>query len=283
MKNESRSIPPIVSTDWLEDNMDDPDVVIVDVRDKEEYEEGHIPNSISAPAGAWASSEKEGLILPLPEAEELSGIISSFGINGDSKVVVVTKTTDSFSLADAMKVADTLLYGGIEDVAILNGGCTKWESEGKSISKEVVEPESGDYQAEADEKMYVTKEDVREAIGETTIIDARTPEAYFGAIQEPFTERPGHIPTAQCLPTPWIWTEEGTFKDGEELEELASGTVGEDKSEEVIIYCGASPFATSWRYVLREMRGYENIKVYNGSAQEWTMDSDLPLNRYCWE
>jgi len=279
---DARSIDPIVSTDWLADHRTDEDLVVVDARGPTAYEESHVPDAVNAPKWTWMDAEAD-LLLTLPSAEDLFDTLGSLGIAADSRVVVVGGTEDTFALADAANAADTLVYAGLSDVAILDGGYTKWVNEDRPTEAGAVTPTPAEFAGELDENMFVTKDEVASSLGDVPLLDTRSPDAYFGAMQEDFTDRPGHIPGAACLPASWIWTEEGTFKASDELEPLVEGLVGDDRTREVFLYCGASPFSKSWRYVMQEILGYENARVYNGAAQEWTQDPDAPLNRYCWE
>ncbi|MFP3976036.1 MAG: sulfurtransferase [Dehalococcoidia bacterium] len=281
MRKES-AIPPIVSTDWVNKNSDDPKLVILDIRSSEEYKEGHILNAVNSPFPNWFV-ERDGLALELPETGALLSTIGSAGITTDSKVVVVNITDSSFPLSDAARVADMLIYVGVENAAILDGGHEKWVKEGKPVSAAPNEPKPVSHSAEVNEEMFVKKEYVESRIGKSTIIDGRTPDVYFGVTQEPFTQRPGHIPSARCLPNPWIWTEEGTYKDVQELRQMAAGVIGEDTSKEIIVYCGVGGYASAWWFVLNQVLGYTNVKIYNGAAQEWTRDPKAPVNVYRWD
>ena len=278
----ARSIDPIVSTEWLADNRTDDDIVVVDARGPTAYEDGHVPGAVNAPKWTWMDAEAD-LLLTLPDAKDLFETLGSLGIAPDSRVVVVGGTGDTFDLADVVNAADTLVYAGLDDVAVLDGGYTKWVDEERPTEDGGVVPTQTEYSGTLEEGMFVTKADVESSLGDVPLLDTRSPEAYFGAMQEDFTDRPGHIPGASCLPAAWLWTDEGTFREPDELEALVEGLVGEDRSQEVFLYCGASPFSKSWRYVMQEILGYENARVYNGAAQEWTQDPDAPLNRYCWE
>jgi hypothetical protein len=89
------------------------------------------------------------------------------------------------------------------------------------------------------------------------------------------------------LPTPWLWdlnvnatTGEAiytTYKNAEMLETLAYCTIGANMSKEIIVYCGVGGYASTMYFVLSEVLGYENAKIYDGSAQEWTSDPQLPV------
>jgi len=287
-----RAIDPIVSTDWLETNLGAEDLVILDVRTPDEYTGGHITGAINSPETNWyLFFAPNGLIMELPAVEDLFTTIGAAGITGDSLVVVVGRTSDStvgpafYALAGATRVADTLIYAGVKNVAILDGGYDKWVADGKTGSATPVTP--GTYTGVVNEAMFVSKDYVARKMRGATIIDGRDAEFYFGIGMEPFYTREGHIPGATCLPAPWLWTPEGTYyiyKDTDVLREMASGAVGRYFSpREIIAYCGVGGYASTTYFVLSEVLGYKNVKIYDGSAQEWTADPGAPLVVYKWE
>jgi thiosulfate/3-mercaptopyruvate sulfurtransferase len=180
-------------------------------------------------------------------------------------------------------VAYTLIYGGVENVAVLNGGYNKWLKEKRPVSDKTAKPKKVAYTGTINEAMFVTKAYVEKKLGKSVIVDARSPDEFFGITQDLFTERAGHIPTAICLPAPWLWTDKGTYRPVREIRAMASGVVGRDKSKEIILYCGVGGFSSAWCFVLREILGYTNARVYDGAAQEWTADPKAPMARYRWD
>jgi thiosulfate/3-mercaptopyruvate sulfurtransferase len=294
-----RDIDPIVSTQWLEDNAGNPDLVMIDVREPELYAAGHIPDSVNVPAlGNFYLCLFDptcGLWMELPEDEDLFATIGNAGISSDSLVVVVGRTVDPFAayaVADAARVAITLIYAGVDAVAILNGGYDKWAEEGRAVSTDPVTPTAVTYTGAADEAMFVTKDYVKEKVEKpkkSTIVEAREADIYFGLIMEPWTVRAGHIPTAKDLPAPWFWTfavDEGgviiygTWIDTSTIREMALTVLGDDASEEIIVYCGVGGYASPVWFALTQMIGYNNVKVYDGSMQEWSADPDLEVIKY---
>ena len=289
-------IDPIVSTQWLSDNRGFPNLVILDVRAPENYAKGHIPNAINLPGlGNFylcLFDPNCGLWMELPEEGALLATIGNAGITGDSVVVVVGRTTDPFApyaVADAARVATTLVYAGIENVALLNGGYDKWAAEGRATSTATVTPTAVTYTGAVNKGMFVTKDYVEGKIGKSVIVDARDADAYFGIVQEPWAKRPGHIPSAKCLPSPWLWTfakdkngaiTYGTWKDANEIREMARAVLGEDASQEVIVYCGVGGYAGTTWFALSQMVGYTNAKIYDGSIQDWTADPNAPVVKY---
>ncbi|MCX6010689.1 MAG: rhodanese-like domain-containing protein, partial [Chloroflexi bacterium] len=238
------AVPPLVSTNWLAKSLDYPKLVIIDIRTDDRYKAGHIPRAINVPFSSWAVTRK-GLLLELPEVDELFNTIGTAGIKSDSRVVVANKIDIPHDIADATRVACTLLYAGVNNVAVLNGGYKKWLKERRPVSEEMVKPKPVAYKSELNKATFVTKEYVEKKLGKSVIIDARTPDEFFGVTQDLFTEKPGHIPGATCLPAPWVWTEEGTYKSIREIREIASGVVGRDKSREIIIYCGVGGYSST--------------------------------------
>jgi len=298
----SEEFSPIVSTDWLEENLDD--VVILDVRNPDEYADGHIPGAINSPEWLWYINPPFGPDTPwmeLPDEEYLIATIGATGIDDDSLVVIVCRTVGhaiygpaEYAVAGATRVAVTLIYAGIENVAILDGGYHKWAAEDKETSKESVDPTPVTYEGDVDEAMFVSMDYVQERIGRilrSKIVDSRDVDVYFGVTQEPWTPYPGHIPSAKSLPVPWLWNAADyyTYKDTAVLEDMAAGVVGRQVCgwwgclpREIIIYCGVGGYASTNYFVLSEVLGYENVKIYDGSAQEWTQ-AGKSVNLYEWE
>jgi thiosulfate/3-mercaptopyruvate sulfurtransferase len=281
-----RSIDPIVSTEWLDDHLDD-DLVIIDIRWAEHYAAGHIPGAISVPFGlvsAWADSGD--LILELPPVADLFKTIGDCGITGGSRVVIVGPAREPgvppYALADPVRVAATLMYAGVNSVAVLAGGHAKWVGEGRKTATKVPKVTPVPYSSPVDSDTWISTEYVKDHIGKSVIIDGRDPDTYFGAsIEEVFADMRGHIPTARSLPMVWAWEPDGTYKTAELIEQMAAGVIGRDKEQEVILYCGAGGYASAWWFLLTQMLGYTNVKIYDGSMEAWA-DEDNPIVAYTW-
>jgi thiosulfate/3-mercaptopyruvate sulfurtransferase len=293
----TQGIAPIVSTQWLAMNMDAvPNLVILDSRAPDNYAKGHIPGAVNVPGlGNFylcLFAPDCGLWMEVPEESALLTTIGNAGITGDSLVVVVGRTVDPFAayaVADAARAAITLLYAGVENVALLNGGYDKWAAEKKPISRRSVKPKTVTYSGAVNKAMFVQKDYVEKKIGKSTIVEAREADIYFGLVQEPWTARAGHIPTAKDLPAPWFWTFEkdkkgsityGTWKDADVVREMALAVLGENASEEIIVYCGVGGYASAEWFALTQMVGYTNVKMYDGSMQEWSADPEAPVIKY---
>ena len=277
-----RNTSPLVSSEWLMNNASRPEIIILDLRAPEDYAKGHIPGSLSIPAGSFVTL-KNDLLLELPEEDELFHLIGSAGIKKDSHVILVHTAGHTYPLADATRAAFTLIYSGVREVSILNGGIEAWKRNGMSLS---LDPEAAvkvSFASEVYPGMVVRKDYVKGRIGKSLIVDARDPSVYFGTVIEPFAPRPGHIPSAVSIPTPWIWTEEGTYRTKNELAAMMEYILGYDKEREIIVYCGVGGYGSSAWFVQHDILGYTNVKLYDGSAQEWVMDPESPMVLFRWE
>jgi thiosulfate/3-mercaptopyruvate sulfurtransferase len=292
-----RGIEPVVSTDWLAANKNMKNLVIIDIRGPDAYSAGHIPGSINepfvtgfdpctGPTSKWIIGSKDCLWLQLPNANDLLATVGKLGITKDSRVVIVTapnpKEPPYFGLANATRVADTLIYAGVTNVAILDGGYPKWVADGRPTDKQAPAISSVTYQAAVNEAMFVPIDYVQQHIADAVIIDARDAGVYAGAVTEPFASKPGHIPNAKSLPAPWIWNENPdgtyTYKDSNTLRAMASGVIGNPGNQEIIVYCGVGGYASSWWFAFTQVLGYQNVKIYDGSAQEWVKHYDMVVD-----
>lgn len=274
----SRDIAPIVSTDWLSKNIGDSKILVLDIRSAEQYKKGHIPGSVNAPLGIWAV-EANGLNLELPSDQALKDLLGKLGIRDatSNSVVVVNRVETDFARADATRVAWTCMIAGLKNVAVLDGGYSKWTKENRDKSTEMVSPKPVFYEGMPNKSWVASKNYVLGRIGKSIIVDARIPEEYFG-----IPSKPGHIKSAVNLPTPWIFRADGTFREEEDLRAMATGVLGKNTSQEVLIYCGFGGYASTWWFVLTQVFGYKNVKLYDGSMEEWIKDPSAPVSTYSW-
>mgnify|MGYP000894011510 CR=1 FL=1 len=271
----ARDITPLVSTDWLQKNLENPRIVVLDVRKVEEYKAGHIPKAVNAFYGSWAIKRGE-LLNELPANDELFDIIGGAGIDANSLVVVVGKTAAVPDQFDMTRVAWTLKYAGVANVAILDGGQDKWVKDGKAISTDAVRAKAKAYRGRLNRGLFVNKDYVLNRLGKAVILDVRAPAFYEGKQKLPFVPKAGRIKGAVNLPVGQLFTPEGLYKDQAALAALATAAVGADKTKEIIAYCDTGKTCTSWAFILSDMLGYQNVKIYDGSTMEWLKDPAAP-------
>ena len=266
---------PIVSVSDLEKNLTNPKVVVVDVRKVEDYKAGHIPGAVNVAYGSWAI-KKGNLLNELPPMDDLAEVIGNAGIDKDSIVVIVGKTDKVPDQFDMTRVAWTLKYLGVPNVAILNGGQNQWVKENKPLSQDMVRAKAKFFKVSITDKLYVNKAYVMDQLGKATIIDTRAPAFFEGKEKLPFVPKLGRIKGAVNLPVGQLYTPEGLYKDKATLTALAQKAAGNDLSKEIIVYCDTGKTCTGWALIMTDMLGYKNVKAYDGSSMEWLADPAAP-------
>ncbi len=264
----------VVSTDWLQTSLSK--VTIVDIRKVEDYNAGHVPGAINVFYGVWAI-QKAGLLNELPADDDLRDILSAAAIEPATNVVIVGSTANLGERANITRVAWTLKYAGVGNVAILDGGFEKWVADKKPASTEAVKPKAKPYRGTFNKAILINKAYVLANIGKALIVDTREPDFYSGAKKLDFVARPGHVKGAVNLPTVAAFNADGTYKPMAELEAMAKKVVGEDKNKEILVYCDSGRVASVWWYLLTQSMGYANVKLYDGSAQDFAKDTSAPL------
>ncbi len=272
----ARGIDPTVSTDWLQKNLKNAKIVIVDVRKVEDYKAGHIPGAVNVFYGSWAI-KKGDLLNELPPIDDLADVIGGAGIDKNSLVVIVGITEKVPNQFDMTRVAWTLKYMGVPNVAILNGGYTQWVKENKTISQDAVKAKAKPFKAVINKGLFVDKAFVMSKIGKATIIDTRGPAFYEGKEKMEFVPKLGRIKGVVNLPVGQLYTPEGLYKAKAELAALAEKAAGKDMNKEIIVYCDTGKTCTSWAFIMTDMLGYKDVRVYDGSFMEWAADPNAPI------
>ncbi|MEJ2108313.1 MAG: rhodanese-like domain-containing protein [Acidobacteriota bacterium] len=272
-----RDIPAFVSAEWLSQNLERPNLFILDIRNKDSYQQGHIPGSLHAPFSSWVA-QRDNLLLELPPEKALREHLGSLGLSRDALVVIVNKTDTDWNRADATRVAWTCILAGVQNASVLDGGINRWLRLGLPTSAETVPARIRNFDSPLDTSSLIQKEELMGSTDRFTIIDGRIPEEYFG-----IPPGYGHIPGAHNLPVPWLFNSDGTIREASELKAMASSVVGSIKDEPVVVYCQVGGFASALWFILTEKLEYRNVRIFDGSYQEWSQDPDAPVASFCWE
>ncbi len=270
---------PVMSTARLQERLGDSSLIVLDIRKVEEYRQGHIPGSISLTFTAWRVTD-EAMGCRLPMEDELEDKVCSMGATPDSHVVIVGKTDTDVDCVSATRVAWTLKYAGIRNLSILDGGFGKWVREGRPVTEEIARRTRSDFRCQWNRNVLAVKDDVKESCGcagRDAIVDTR-PEAHFmGKAACPSVKRKGHIPGAVNLPYTLVYTREGMFQSRQTLKTLAESKIGREKGRKIIVVCSTGQYASAWWFVLNEILGYKEVKIYDGAMEEWCCDQAAPL------
>ncbi|EPY2272374.1 sulfurtransferase [Clostridium sporogenes] len=273
-----------VSTKWLQNHLEDENIVIVDCRGdllkdsygEEVYKKGHIKNAVFADLKKVMSSEERehGGRNPLPNVEDFKRSIEKLGINKNTLVVAY----DELKIAGAARFCWMLRYVGHTNNYVLDGGINKWITENRELyieensSKEKFDITNEDFNISLNEEILGDVNYIKDNMKKDLIlVDSRTNIRYEG-IEEPIDKKAGHIPGAKNI----YWKD--MLKE--------DGAVDEDKVREnflplkdyinIVVYCGSGIDAT-FNFLLLDEVGIK-ARVYAGSWSDWITYEENPID-----
>ena len=273
----------LVSTEWLAQHLDDPEVGIIDAswylpaqnRDAvAEYGQAHIPGAVYFDIDEISDTSSD---LPhmIPSAEGFAAKIGALGLGNGFRIVAY----DSGSMMASCRAWWMFRLFGYDDVAVLSGGFAKWRRENRPVESGEVTPVPRTltvrFRPELVRSLDQMQENLRSKAAQ--VLDARSRGRFDGT--EPETRpglRGGHIPGSSCLHYPkLIDPETGEFLPAGELE-TAFEDCGVDLDRPAVGTCGSGVSACVLALGLH-LLGHEDYAVYDGSWTEWSSRSDTPV------
>ncbi len=258
------------SIEELKSHLNDPKLVLVDMRPPEAFSNGHIPGARSFDIFGISliDTREQALDAFLWMIEH---IIQAKGVNNDSTVAAYDDTAGMRSA----RLFWFLEYFGHDDVHVLNGGFNAWTAAGFPVTHEAAVPKTGDFKAVRRPERIATVGEVLSRLGNpnTVIVDTRSNGEYTGQVVR--AKRGGAIPGAVHLE----WTNnldaKGFFKPADELKKMyADLKITPEK--EVIPHCQGA-YRSAHTYLALRLIGYPNVRNYLGSWGEWGNRTDLPI------
>lgn len=269
----------LVSTEWLEKNLADPKVRVVEVSvNPGLYERGHIQGAVNF---NWHTDLVNTVERDIVSQGAFQELLRNAGINNDTVTVLYGDTNNWFAAWGAW-VFD--IYG-IDNVKLLDGGRKKWEAEGRPLTITPAAPSPGNVVAQqANENLRARLTDVvavAKKEKEAVLVDIRSADEYNGKIFAPsgvqeLSIRAGHIPGAVNVTWSKLVAEDGTFKPVEELKKLYAD-VGVDGSKPVITYCRIGERSSHSWFALKKLLGYD-VRNYDGSWTEYGNAVGVPIS-----
>jgi thiosulfate/3-mercaptopyruvate sulfurtransferase len=266
----------IVTTEWLGKHLNDESLVLLQVGDKKEYDDAHIPGSQFIQLADISTPRGQGLILELPSVDQLKATFEKLGVTDKSRVIVY------FSkdwVTPTARVFMTLDYLGLGDrTSILDGGLPAWRAEGRPVTAELREPRRGSFNPRPNSKLVVDAAWVSANLNKAgiAIVDARALKFYTGeeAGQMP---RAGHIPSAKSIPFSSVVEDPSNkFKSPEALRAIFNAA-GVKQRDTVATYCHIGQQASLLYFVARYL-GYD-AHLYDGSFEDWSHRTELPVEK----
>jgi thiosulfate/3-mercaptopyruvate sulfurtransferase len=267
----------LVDVNWLAAHLNDPDLVLLHVGDRAEYDAEHIPGArfvrLADIARPHDRNNPADLALELPAAEELRASLARFGISDNSRIVVY------FSkdwVTPATRVIFTLDYIGLgERTSLLNGGMPAWKKAGHAVTKDVPVVTPGRLTARPTKALVVDAGFVNSLPQRTghRLVDARA-AVYFNGT-EPTYQKPGHIPGAINIPFTEI-TDENLLITRDALTQRFL-SAGIQPGETIVAYCHIGQQATAVVFAA-SLLGHP-VVLYDGAFQDWATNNRGPVTR----
>jgi len=297
--NVTAGVPgPVVETDWLAKNKSK--VVILDIRkdvksftkkpvykkDKKSGKQklvkvgGHIPgahlvNYKKVRASKMIDGKKVTRVIP--PKKDFEGLMQSVGLNKGDSIVIVSKGQSNGDMTMATRLYWQLKYFGHKDMAILNGGTAQWILDGLKIDSKTSKVKKGNWVATAEDKsIFASSEDVAAAVKnkDTQLVDTRGIGLYMGTwYKSSYVYDNGHIDGAKNYPNELITKPKlpARFISQKDTKALMS-RLGIESSGKSITYCNSGHLASGSWFLMSEVMGNKDVKLYDGSMHQWTLE-----------
>ena len=274
----------LVTTDWLAKEMGACDLRIIDAtwlmpggerNASREYLSGHIPGAVFMDIDEIAD-QNSSLPNMLPPAEKFSSRMQALGIGDGSRIVIY----DNSPFASATRAWWMFGVFGAHAVALLDGGITKWKAEGRTLESGKPSLRHRHFTSWMDDGEVRDKAGMIANVesGAEQVLDARGAERFEGATPEPREEiEAGHIPGSMNLPYGALFNEDGTWKQGDELQAVFAAA-GVDMDRPLVTTCGSGMTAAVLLFGLK-LLGKEDVALYDGSWTEWGSDLATPKEK----
>ena len=261
----------LVSTQWVADHINDPNVRIVESdEDVLLYEVGHSESAIKID---WQTDLQDQVIRDYIDKEKFEQLLSDKGISNDTTVVFYGDKSNWW----ACYALWVFKLFGHENCLVMNGGRQKWIEEERPLTKDVPDFPKTDYKVlGTNEAIRAFRDDVVAHMDSgNPLIDVRSPKEYSGELlhMEAYPQegalRGGHIPGADNVPWATAANEDGTFKSADELRSIYMEGKGLKEGDDIIAYCRIGERSSHTWFVLTYLLGFDDVKNYDGSWTEW--------------
>lgn len=269
----------------LKQLIDSGNVTVIDVRAPEEYAKEHIPGAanVNTVFSELSMTTEEGLKKMIAV---FSKVLSEAGVSMDKKVIFYENELNTL-YGGSCRGYFQITFLGHKDVGVLDGGLSRWKSEGLPTNDEAVKVAPTTFTPAINRSFMVTKDIMKGAIDDPSIkiLDNRDEEEWVGASSSPygvdFAPRKGRIPGAK-----WVeWynfmeADDGgkitRFKTPEATKKLLAA-VDMHPDDNIIVYCFKGARASNTLLAMK-LAGFKNVRNYYGSWNEWSRDNSCPID-----
>ena len=274
---------PLVTAQWLDAHRSDPAVLVLDIRSTidgggaQAYSAAHIPGSVHSDydKAGWRVTRNDVPFM-VPTVPELEKLIGDLGIDEDSHVVVVPAGVNALDFGSAARTYWTLRYVGVKDVSILDGGIAAWRQASLPVESGVKAPSPKIFTATVDKSILALGSEVEtiEGKGGATLVDARPASFFLGKEKAPASQAYGHIPGALNIDSAEFYDPStNRLRPTAQLAVIANVV----PAGPAVSYCNTGHWAATDWFVLHELLGRKETRLYAGSMVEWTSNANRPI------
>ncbi len=276
----------LVTTQWLEEHLSDPDLRIVDIRGhvlpateplphyfnhRDDYLKAHIPGAVFVDWVHEITDPDDPRHARIAKPDRFAAVMSRLGIGPGTFVVAYDDAQSMF----AARLWWALNYYGHHEVAVLDGGWNKWIAEKRPVTAQTTYAQPTPFVARPDPDWIRGGDQVLKALNTgARLVDVRSADEYAGKTSR--ARRKGHIPGAVNRPRLDLVAADGSILPPDELRRKFAevGVTGEEP--EVVFYCNAGVSA-SFGLLASRVAGFQNGVVYDGSWKDWANDDSKPI------
>lgn len=256
------SAPPIVSPAWLQAHLSDPQVRVIDVGDRGDYNRGHIPGARVLDHMETVQMNATGHVLA--PADVLVRVLTKAGAADGVRVVLYG---DSPMATGWVNTALASIGHG-EEVSWLDGGIAAWKAEQRPTETAAPPAGAGPLTARPTSDLFVDAAYVRSHLASPTtkILDVRSDQEW----------KSGHVPNATLVLWQDLFADVKTqkFKSLDDIRALLAHA-GVSSNQDVVTYCAVGMRASLMAWAARAA-GIP-ARIYLASWQDWSHGGENPI------
>ncbi len=265
----------IVPKDFIALQKENPNLVLIDASKSKLYNKAHVAGAVNIPYATLDDKENDvkGLLLP---ADKIAKILGDKGVANDATIVVYDEGSQKYSA----RVYWALKYLGATNVKLMHKNMKDFRKARVKLTSAVPDVEAKTFNVTLNNTIITDAAYIESKLNASNvvIIDARTPGEFDGTYDGPKAYSVGHIPGATNIPYESTVKGDGhVFINAEEFKALAPN-VDFTPEKEYIVYCKTGVKGATMYAFLKNIMGFDNVKVYDGSYMEWAA-LDKPIEK----